>query len=273
MTEHTAARDEWKAWCEERTRAVTAVPGNLALVSYQPVEAEPAPVEGMEHVRASRTPDLEGVRLEIGEGPEVLVDGRPIEGEAVVGRLRPDGTPIVACGPVRLDVFSLDGSDYELRIYDERSEKLAEFDRIERYDYDPELVVEGEFRALGEREQVAWEFTRPEDVGHTKTVPGVVALPVGDETRELQGFLDGDHLVIVFADATTGAESYAPGRFLRIPAPRTSGAITVDFNRAFIPPCGFSDFYSCPIPPAANKLPIPVRAGERRVAWREEAGA
>ncbi|MEI2775114.1 MAG: DUF1684 domain-containing protein [Tetrasphaera sp.] len=105
------------------------------------------------------------------------------------------------------------------------------------------------------------------DSGHAKSVPGRLCVDVGGAAYDMTIFADGDSLVLVFADATTGAESYAPGRFLRMDPPGRDGVLTVDFNLAFVPPCGFSDFYSCPIPAPQNRLPLPIRAGEQRVRW------
>src|SRR5699024_1032 len=151
--------------------------------------------------------------------------------------------------------FSLDGSDYELRIYDTSSEKLHNFADIQRYDYNSDLVVAATLDSFESTAQIPWEFSRSTDTGHTKSVPGVIRASIADEEYEFTAFADGGYLVLVFADATTGAESYAPGRFLRF-APPVDGSNTVelDFNHAIIPPCGFSDFYSCPIPPAENRV-------------------
>ncbi|PWJ42455.1 Protein of unknown function [Quadrisphaera granulorum] len=85
---------------------------------------------------------------------------------------------------------------------------------------------------------------------------------------DLVAFLDGDALVFVFADGTTGIKAYAPGRFLRLDRPSGSEAV-LDLNRAFILPCGFSDWYSCPLPPPENRIEAHVRAGERRVLWND----
>jgi uncharacterized protein (DUF1684 family) len=100
---------------------------------------------------------------------------------------------------------------------------------------------------------VPWSFTRASDSGRAKRVPGTIIVNVEGTSYELLAFLDDDHLVLVFADATTEGESYTPGRFLRVPRPKARDTIAVDFNYAFIPPCGFSDFYSCPIPVPLEK--------------------
>jgi len=71
-----------------------------------------------------------------------------------------------------------------------------------------------------------------------------------------------ESLSILFTDLTTGAESYAAGRYLDLGPPQ-DGLYTLDFNRAYNPLCAYTHVYNCPIPPQENTLPIAVRAGER----------
>ena len=75
----------------------------------------------------------------------------------------------------------------------------------------------------------------------------------------------GAPLFIVFADATSGFETYGGGRFLSADPPDAQGRVVLDFNRATNPPCAFTPHATCPMPPPANRLPVAVRAGEK--AW------
>lgn len=81
---------------------------------------------------------------------------------------------------------------------------------------------------------------------------------------------DRDLLFVHFRDATSGVQSYGAGRGLRFPADH-EGTVRLDFNRATLLPCSFSRARNCPLPPAENTLPIPVRAGERHAADAEGA--
>lgn len=249
---------------------MTAPAGNLALIDYQPVtSAEPTEIRGIP-ATVALIDSFDGVRIDAEPAAGVAIDGRPVDGPTNVARLRPDGTPLITHGTLTVDVFSLDGNDYELRIYDANATNRSRFAGIDVWDEDQRWRLTGHFDAYTAPEQVPWPFTRAIDSGHTKSVPGTLNLTVGDVDYELLTFLDGPALVLVFADGTTGTESYAPGRFLRIPAPDEHGTVEVDLNRAFIPPCGFSDFYSCPLPPASNRIAVPVRAGEKKVLWSDD---
>jgi uncharacterized protein (DUF1684 family) len=77
----------------------------------------------------------------------------------------------------------------------------------------------------------------------------------GEEDREL---------FLPFRDATSGQESYGAGRYLEVEEDSAgSGRVVLDFNLAYSPWCAYSEMYSCVLPPAENRLSVPVRAGER----------
>lgn len=71
-----------------------------------------------------------------------------------------------------------------------------------------------------------------------------------------------DRLFVPFTDLTTGTETYSAGRYLDLDRTPT-GIYNIDFNRAYIPYCYYNPTYECPYPPRENRLPIPIRAGER----------
>lgn len=71
-------------------------------------------------------------------------------------------------------------------------------------------------------------------------------------------------LFVPFTDETSGRETYGAGRYLDI-EPEADGSYVLDFNDAYFPYCAYSNSYSCPLPPAENRLPLRVEAGERQV--------
>ncbi|MGH9662233.1 MAG: DUF1684 domain-containing protein [Bryobacteraceae bacterium] len=109
----------------------------------------------------------------------------------------------------------------------------------------------------------------------TLTVPNVL----GDTTREVcPGFASfrlqgrelrlepigsqGGTLFFIFRDATSGKSTYGGGRFLYTAAPR-DGKVILDFNQAESPPCAYTPFATCPLPPRGNRLPVAIEAGEK----------
>jgi uncharacterized protein len=98
--------------------------------------------------------------------------------------------------------------------------------------------------------------------------PGAVVFVKDGREWRLDTVLEdpGDkELFIMFADATSGHETYGAGRFLYIPLP-LDGTAVLDFNKAFNPPCALNDFATCPLPPLQNRLKLKVDAGEKRYA-------
>jgi len=73
------------------------------------------------------------------------------------------------------------------------------------------------------------------------------------------------NLFVLFGDETNAKETYPTGRFMYIPRPDANGNTVIDFNKAFNPPCAFTPFATCPIPPKQNILPFAVKAGERKI--------
>jgi uncharacterized protein len=70
-------------------------------------------------------------------------------------------------------------------------------------------------------------------------------------------------LSILFTDATSGVTTYPANRSLQVDAPAADGTVTLDFNRATNLPCAYTEFATCPLPPAENRLPVAVEAGEK----------
>ena len=86
----------------------------------------------------------------------------------------------------------------------------------------------------------------------------------GEKLRlDVTGDPNGERFSIVFGDRTNATETYGGGRFLTVNAPDEQDRIFIDFNRATNPPCAFTAFATCPLPPRQNHLPIRVEAGEK----------
>lgn len=124
----------------------------------------------------------------------------------------------------------------------------------------------------------AWRLTarfEPADSLHTIPVtniigqttpqrcPGAVVFAWEGKTYRLDALDGGDDLFIIFSDATSGHETYGGGRFLYAPKPSAEGKVVLDFNKAYNPPCVFTPYATCPLPPSQNQLPIAVHAGEK----------
>ena len=103
-------------------------------------------------------------------------------------------------------------------------------------------------------------------IGTTDDVPnpGAIEFERDGRTYRIEALDEGDGgLFLVFADRTNGHGSYGAGRFLDAAKPDAHGRVALDFNRAYNPPCAFTPFATCPLPPAENRLDLAIDAGEK----------
>lgn len=97
--------------------------------------------------------------------------------------------------------------------------------------------------------------------------PGAVEFEHGGKAYRLEALDQGEgKLFVIFADHTNGRGSYGAGRYLDAALPDARGYVELDFNRSYNPPCAFTAFATCPLPPAANRLDLAVTAGEKAYA-------
>jgi len=163
------------------------------------------------------------------------------------------------------------------RVWDDAAPTRAAFEDIDAYDFDESWVLSGRFELVAEERLVPFEHIA--DGGRLRqhgAAGDVVFSHEGVEYR-LAAFDadDDDSVQLVFADTTNGSETYGTGRFLWVDLPPQwrdlrpgeSVPVEVDFNRSVIPPCGFSMWFNCPLPPLSNRLPFPIRAGEKNVRF------
>ncbi|MFI6949029.1 DUF1684 domain-containing protein [Streptomyces sp. NPDC050422] len=253
-----AARD-WNHWHQERTATVAAPYGPLSLTGTHWLSDYP---EGrIPAVPGHWQEDGEEVVLTAGPGDGLSVGGKPFTGQV---RLGADRGPIdgsrVAHGERRLVVLSREGM-WAVRDFDPDSAARRAFRAIEATPYDPRWAVAGRFRPYDTSRTVRVE--NADGVERGLGLGGEIAFELDGARHTLQVAVESDgSLWAVFADATSGDTSYR-FRFLRPAAPAEDGSVTVDLNRALLPPCAFADHFICPFPPPGNTLPVAVEAGER----------
>jgi uncharacterized protein (DUF1684 family) len=112
----------------------------------------------------------------------------------------------------------------------------------------------------------------PTSTGQRRTMQrvGTLDFMLKGRSLHLSAFVEAgspevNRLFVPFTDLTTGTETYAAGRYLDL-ARTATGVYLIDFNKAYEPYCAYNPTYDCPYPPAENRLPIPIRAGEKLAA-------
>ena len=149
-----------------------------------------------------------------------------------------------------------------IRMRDRESAARRAFTTLSWYPVDPAWRVTARFTAHAEPRIV----NVPNVLGDTVEMesPGFVEFTLGDRSPRLEPVLeapDATELFFIIGDETNGRETYGGGRFLYTALPR-DGAVVLDFNKLHNPPCVFTAFATCPLPPPENKLPVRIEAGE-----------
>lgn len=260
-----------KAWRAHRLESLTAPDGWLTLIGLHfltPGESTlgHAPdnkivlAAGPDHIGAV-TLDANGtVHLRVDPGVDVKVDGRQVLGADLADGTQGPAT-MVTSGTMSFYVINRDGKK-ALRVKDSASPRRVHFAGIDDYPIDPSWRIEARWVPFLHPQQVPIKNI----LGQVSTamVLGKAVFTRDGRTFELLPLQDGlgQPLFFIIADATSGHTTYAAARFLYADAP-ANDTVVLDFNKAINPPCAFTPFATCPLPPAQNRLPIAITAGEK----------
>lgn len=153
------------------------------------------------------------------------------------------------------------GNKYAIRLRDLESEALTAFTEIERFPVDKRWQI----TATLEAPETPKTIPVSDVIGLTTETPfgGTLHFEINGKKYRLDATLEGEDLFIVFADSTTGNETYGGGRFLYAKKPVSGNTVILDFNKAYNPPCCFTNYATCPLPSSQNVLSTAVTAGEK----------
>lgn len=153
------------------------------------------------------------------------------------------------------------GNKYGIRLRDLESESLKNFTHIDRYAVDKKWQVLATYEAPRENQTIPIHDV----IGLTTATPfgGTLHFEIEGKKYKLDATLEGDDLFIVFSDSTNGHDTYGGGRFLYAKRPVEGNTVALDFNKAYNPPCCFTNYATCPLPPVQNRLSVAVTAGEK----------
>jgi uncharacterized protein (DUF1684 family) len=143
-----------------------------------------------------------------------------------------------------------------------KKEEVAKFVPLSYFAVDESYAVPAQLEPAAEREAI----TMPTSTGKLRTVEriGTLKFNLKGQPMKLTAFLEegSQRLFVPFSDLTSGTETYPAGRYMNLD-PSPSGIYIVDFNVAYNPYCYYNVEFDCPLPPAENRLTVPIRAGER----------
>ena len=208
------------------------------------------------------------LRFGQGDGVDVRLAGMPrdVEIRALADGFTVDGVPS--------QPRSIEAGRYTLRlshqnypavvVLDAQSPRLREGVAQRWYPVDPALRMRSRLDADVQRGSIASTASADRAIERIGWIPLVIAgVPVRlAATRLLEPGYADDHLDLFFRDGTSGDQTYEVGRYVGVDRVGDKDEVIVDFNLAYNPSCALSPYYNCPIPPAENRLGVPIRAGE-----------
>lgn len=201
----------------------------------------------------------EGVRMVVAPGVKISADGKPARSVLIADDTTEEPATITY-GSLAWTVIQRDGR-FAVRLRDYENPVLKSFPPLQYFPIDAGWRVDAILKRYAEPRTVAAD-TVIEGLGWNPISPGVLSFEKDGQTYEVEAYLSGDRLFLVFGDMTNGRETYPAGRFLYADMPGDNGKTILDFNRAYSPPCAFNDFSTCPVASPRNRLATAVKAGE-----------
>ncbi|MFI0479631.1 DUF1684 domain-containing protein [Actinomadura sp. 9N215] len=257
--ETAAFAEQWREWHAAKEERLAGKHGFLAVTGLHWLNAEP---QTFTDAPGAWTTGPGGPVVVLGEGEELVVDGRTVHGEHRFGIIPERGGVFARWGDAVIEVAKRGGHDIVRPRHPDNPLRTS-FRGTPAYEPDPRWVVTGRYFPLDE--------PRPTTVGaavdgleHVYDAPGRVHFNLEGRALALTAFPGHEpgSLVVLFTDATSGVTTYAANRSLHL-SPDADGTVTLDFNRATNLPCAYTDLATCPLPPPENRLPVAVEAGEK----------
>jgi uncharacterized protein (DUF1684 family) len=272
-TQKPAAEDiaaSTRTWQEQRLKSLQSEDGWLTLVGLFWLKegeqtAGSAPESDLDFPQG--TPAKLGTftrqgntaRFQPAPGVAFTRDGKPFTG----GEVKSDeqGAPdVLKLGTLSMQVI-LRGDKLGVRVKDTEAPARKQFHGIPMYPASAAWRLDARF----EPSETPRTIAVPNVLGTVEEmkVPGTLVFTMNGKEHRLTAVEGGSQLFIIFGDETNRDTTYGAGRFVYTDLPK-DGRVVLDFNRAYNPPCAFTRFATCPLPPRGNRLALRVEAGEKR---------
>ncbi len=245
-------------WLSPGSHSIGAGPENRIVLPEVPSLAGQPPTFATLVVEEGSPPAR--VWLEVQPEAEVLLNGRSIRRS----ELHSDATPtptIVSAGSLSLRLIDR-GGELALRIRDLDSPRGEALEEIPSWEYRRDLVLVGRFEERTAGPGLMLENVVGQVYEHPSVGDVVVEIAGVGYRLGAVGAARDEPLLLIIADQTNGDETYSGGRYLSAEV-RADGSVVVDLNRLYNPPCVFTAYATCPLPPAGNRLPVRIEGGEK----------
>jgi uncharacterized protein (DUF1684 family) len=253
-----AHRNEVMQWRANRAKRLTSENGWLTLVGLHWLnEGANQPIPG---VTLDRKADV----ITLQPGVNQTIEGKPVTAPVrLIDDSSEKGPTIVKMGTTSFQVIKR-GERYGLRVKDSQAQTRTHFLGLDYFDVDPKWRVEAHFEPYKPEKHVA--ITDVTGMTSDTAVPGALVFNVDGKEYRIDPIIEEGEtdFFIIFKDATSRDATYPAARYLYASPPDKNGNVIVDFNKAYNPPCAFTSFATCPLPPPQNRLPLRIEAGEKK---------
>jgi len=268
LEHYIASIETWRAG---RVQRLTGPAGWLTLIGRHPLEHGTWSVGSAagNAIRLAAGPGKLGtvtyapdgkVSIALADGADATIDGTTARSaELVVDGEKPT---YVRAGTVNFYVMNRSGNLF-LRVRDSEAARRRNFTHLESYPIDPAWRIEADWVPFAPPREM--KITNIIGLTDDAIIPGKAVFQHDGKTYELIAIDEdpAEDLFFVLTDTTAGKETYEASRFFYAARPK-DGKIILDFNKVYNPPCAFTPFATCPLPPKGNALPFPLRAGEKK---------
>ncbi|MEJ0037506.1 MAG: DUF1684 domain-containing protein [Gammaproteobacteria bacterium] len=209
------------------------------------------------------------VRFVARKGANVTHDGKPVSAIELASDLTSDPT-MLKSGSLTFYLIERVGK-LGVRVRDSANPHRKNFTSLEYFPVDDSWVVDARFEPYNPRKKVP--IINILGMQEDMDAPGALVFTHEGREYRLDALLEDPadkEFFIMFADGTSGKETYGAGRFMYVSLPSKDAVVRLNFNKAYNPPCAFNTFATCPLPPPQNKLmSVRVEAGEKTYAGHE----
>ena len=270
---YVAEVEQWRAKREERLKADGGwlTVSGLSWLKDGPNTFGSAP--GNDMVLPSSAPPRAGVidflggkaTVRVEPGVRIVSGDKPVTAMELRADTASGGPDVLVLGPVSLQVIER-GGRFGIRMKDNQSAQRRAFAGLTWYPVSEAHRVVARFVPHSEKKTIAIANVLGQE--DQMASPGYVLFKIGDREVRLEPVLeetDAKELFFIFKDQTAGRDTYPAGRFLYTDLPK-DGTVVLDFNKAYSPPCAFTAYATCPLPPPQNRLSVRIEAGEKKPA-------
>lgn len=201
----------------------------------------------------------ETIKFEVAEDVRVTHKGNPVKSMELKSD-KEEEPSVLQYESLKWFIIERDG-EFGIRLRDLESPLVEELDSIPSFPVRQEWKIQAEYIPYDEEKTIQV----PNVLGNTnkETIHGELRFKINGEEYKLYPLGSRESLFLVFGDDTNAKETYGGGRFLSVKEPDKDNITYIDFNKAYNPPCAFTPYATCPLPPRDNILPIKIQAGEK----------